>query len=85
MVLLQLIVQLIFGVVELVLMLIPDITFDGNFFLALKSVHDVMDGASYLIPFGTFFACISVFFLLHNVTLIISIFNWILRKIPGVA
>ena len=82
---LQLIVQLIVGVVTLLIDLIPDLDFDSNLFIAFASVKDVMDGASYLIPFGTFFICMSVFFLLHNTTFIISIFNWIIRKIPGVS
>lgn len=82
---LQLLIQLIAGVVTLLIDLIPDIEFDSNILVAFSSVKDVMDGASYLIPFGTFYICMTVFFLLHNTTFIISIFNWIIRKIPGVS
>lgn len=81
---LTLLIELVFGLLDLIINLIPDISFDSNLWLALESVNDVMDGASYIIPFGTFFVCMSVFFLLHNTTFIIAILNWIIRKIPGV-
>lgn len=73
-----------FGLVTLLLNLIPTIELPSGFLSGFSSVKYVLDGASYLIPMGTFAACLSVFFILHNITLIISIFNWIIRKIPGV-
>ena len=81
---LDLLLTLVFGFATFVIELIPDLSFDSNFWLAFESVGDVMDGASYLLPMGTFFLCMSVFFLLHNTTFIISIVNWIIRKIPTI-
>lgn len=84
--LLELIVNLFFGLATFIIDLLPDMNLGGsNFFLALGNVYDVMDGASYLIPFGTFSLCMGVFFVLNNMTFVLSIFNWIIRKIPGVS
>lgn len=69
----------------MLLNLIPDISLPSGFLDGFSSVRDLMEYASLLIPMGVFISCLSVFFILHNITLIISIFNWIIRKIPGVS
>lgn len=82
---LELLINLFFGLVNMLLNLIPDITLPSGFINGFSSVRDLMEYASYLIPIGVFVSCLSVFFILHNITMIISIFNWIIRKIPGVS
>lgn len=81
---LDLLLTLVFAIASFILNLIPDLEFDTNFYLAFESVGNVMNGASYILPMGTFYLCMSVFFLLHNTTFIISIVNWIIRKIPTI-
>lgn len=82
--LLELLVNIFFGIATVVLGLIPNISFPQGFISAISSVSSVMNGVAYIMPMGTFMACLTVFFVLHNMTLIISIINWIIRKIPGV-
>lgn len=82
--LLELLVNIFFGIATFVISLIPDISFPQGFTGAISSVSSVMNGVAYVMPMGTLMACISVFFVLHNMTMIISIANWIIRKIPGV-
>lgn len=82
---LELLISLLFGVAAAVINLIPDISLDSGFMSGFSSVRYLMELTSYLLPIGTFIACLSVFFLLHNMTLILSILNWIIRKIPGVS
>lgn len=77
-------VNIIFGFATLVIEMIPDISLGSNFYAAFGSVYDVMNGASYILPTGTMFLCTTVYFVLHNTTFVISIINWIIRKIPGV-
>lgn len=81
---LDLLLTLVFGIASFVVNLIPDISFDSNFILAFQSVANVMNGASYLLPMGTFYLCMTVFFVLHNTTFVISLVNWIIRKIPTI-
>ena len=83
--LLELLANIFFGVASMVVGMIPDINFDTAFLSAIGSVGEVMSGVAYVMPMGTFMGCLSVFFLLHNMTLILSIFNWVIRKIPGVS
>lgn len=81
---LEMLVNMIFGFAMLVIDMIPDLSFGSEFYAAFGSIYDVMNGASYILPTGTMFLCTSVFFILHNTTFVISILNWIIRKVPGV-
>lgn len=82
---LELLINLFFGLVIMLINLIPDISLPSGFINGFGSVADLLDIASLLIPMGVLASCIAIFFILHNITLIISIFNWIIRKIPGVS
>lgn len=82
--LLVMLVDLVFGVAAFVIDLMPMLNFDANIFHAIGSIANVMNGVAYLLPLDTFAICVAMFFICHNLSLFISIINWIIAKIPGV-
>lgn len=83
--LLELLINLFFGLAKMIITLLPDLSLQPGSLNILADIAQIMDGASYVLPMGTFLFCLSVFFVLHNATFFLSILNWIIRKIPGVA
>ena len=79
---LELLINIIVGVAAFFINLIPDFKFDSGFMNGFSDVAAIMDIFAYVIPVGTFIGCLSVFFLLNNAQFIISIGNWLIRKIP---
>lgn len=73
----------LFEIIKVLINLIPTIELPDGFSLALGSVSNLIDMFSYVLPINTFLICLSVFFVLNNIKLFISIFNFIIRKIPG--
>lgn len=83
--LLDLIVALFVGIAQALLSAVPEVNFNPTFLAGFDKVGYLFEMMSYFVPMDIFFACLSVFFLLHNITLIISIFNWVIRKIPTIS
>lgn len=79
---LELLVNIIVGIAAFFINLIPDLKLDSGFINGFNDVATVLDVFSYVIPVGTLLGCLSVFFLLNNAQFIISIGNWLIRKIP---
>lgn len=78
----QMLFELMMGLASVLVALIPTIDIDSNFFSSISSVSSFMSDVAYVVPMGTLTACLGVFFVLHNATLIIAIANWVIRKIP---
>lgn len=79
---LEMIISLVFGVVELLVAMIPDINLSGGFMNGVGQVSVVVDYMSYVLPMGTMALCVGVFITLSNIKFIIGIFNFVIRKIP---
>lgn len=79
------ILSLLFGIINLLISLIPKIELPSGFIAGIEQSRFILDLASYFLPMGTFFTCFSVFLVLNNARLIVSIFNFIVRKIPGIS
>ena len=79
---LELLVNLIVGVAAFFVNLIPEINLSPGFLNGFSDLAALVDILSYALPVGTFAACLSVVFLLQNAQFLLSIANWIIRKIP---
>lgn len=82
---LQLLLELIFGVIKTLINLIPTISIPVGFFDAIADVTYLVSIMSYFLPLGTMALCLSIIFMIQNAKLFISIFNFIIRKIPGIS
>lgn len=83
--LIDLILTVVLGVISTIVALIPDMSFNPAFMSGFEDVKYLMEIFSYAVPMGVLISCLSVFFLLNNITLIISLANWVIRKIPGIS
>lgn len=79
---LEMLISLIFGIVEILVSIIPDIQLSDGFMNAMGSVSTVVGYMSYVLPMGTMALCVGVFITLNNIKFIIGIFNFVIRKIP---
>lgn len=79
---LEMFITLVFGVVELLIGIIPDIQLSAGFLDSMGSVATVVGYMSYVLPMGTMALCVGVFITLNNIKFIIGIFNFVIRKIP---
>lgn len=82
--LLEALLRLIFGLVDLLVSLIPTIDLPDEFFVGMEDVSAFVGQLSYVLPVNTFLMCLSVIFVLQNARLFVSVFNFIIRKIPTV-
>lgn len=81
---LEALLKLIFGLIDLLVSAIPTITLPTNFLTAMEDVSSFINELSYVLPVNTFLMCLTVIFTLQNARLFVSIFNFIIRKIPTV-
>lgn len=78
---LELLFELVFGLIDLILGLIP--TIDLNFSMPDTTFFREMLGLSdYFFPVGTMISCIGVIIAVQNISFILKIFNYIYKKIP---
>lgn len=82
--LIDLILVVVVGVMQALIGLIPQVSFNPDFLSGFESVTYVLGLMSYVVPMKVFLGCLSVFFLLQNITFVIAIVNWIVRKIPTI-
>lgn len=81
----ELLLVVIIGIFDVLIALIPQIEWNPVFLSGFDSVAWLFVNMSYVVPMGVFASCLSVFFLLHNITFVIGIINWVIRKIPGIS
>lgn len=80
----QILFELILGLVGTAFSAIPTIEFPADFVNGLDSFKGIMQSASAFLPFQTFIICLTVIFAIDNIKFLISIFNFIIRKIPTI-
>lgn len=84
---LEALILLLFGIVKILLALIPNFTLslsDG----VLQSVSgfvELLQGVTFLLPIGVIVACVAWLFAVFNFEFLVSCLNWLIRKIPGLS
>ena len=79
------IMTVVFGIGKFILSLIPGIELGASFTGLFDDVSFLLSFATYFLPVGTILACLSAIFVVDNIKFIISIFNWIISKIPTIS
>lgn len=83
--LIDLILVVIVEVMRTMTSVIPEVSFNADFVAGFDSVTYLLGLMAYVVPMKVFLGCLSVFFLLQNITFVIAIINWIVRKIPTIS
>lgn len=82
--LIDLILTVVIGILNVLMSIVPDITLNADFINGFESVAYLMGLMAYVVPMKVFLGCLSVFFMLQNVSFMIMIANWLIRKIPSI-
>ena len=77
----ELLFKLIFGVVDLLISLIPEIKFDISL-PNTTAFREMLGLANYFFPIGTLISALGVLIAVQNVQFILKIFNFVYKKIP---
>lgn len=80
----QILFEVILGLIGTVFSAIPSIDFPLDFINGLESFKGIMQTVGAFLPLPTFVICLTVIFALDNIKFLISIFNFIVRKIPTI-
>lgn len=81
----EMITDIFFGLVNLVISLIPDISISGDILGGFTALASFTGYISDVVNIPIILSCISLTILIDNASFIIKIFNFIIRKIPGVS
>lgn len=79
------IIKLFFGIINTLLSFIPKIEMPDGFLGFFADATYLLSFATYFLPVPTILACLGVVFVIDNVKLLVSIFNWIISKIPTIS
>lgn len=77
----ELLFKLIFGAVDLLISLIPEIKFNISL-PDTTAFREMLGLANYFFPIGTLIAALGVLIAVQNVQFILKIFNFVYKKIP---
>lgn len=79
------IVRLFFGLANMLLSFIPKIEAPEGLLSLAGDAAALFSYASYFLPLPTIAICLTTIFVIDNIKLIVSIFNWIISKIPTIS
>lgn len=80
---LEALLRMVFGLLETMINIIPVI--DLSFDIRLGALEPVLKYLGYVLPMTDVMICLTVFLVLDNAKFFIQIFNFIIRKIPGLS
>lgn len=81
---LQLLFDLVFGFITLLIDMIPSINLMSFINFDLSQISEYISLAGYFVPLPTILTCITIIMVLDNAQFFIGIFNWVIRKIPSI-
>lgn len=82
---LEILVDIFFGLLDLILSLIPNITVPSGFLSGISQLASVFGYIDTFVPISTLVACLTLITIVDNAGFIIKLFNFIIRKIPGLS
>lgn len=77
--------DIFFGLVNLVINLIPDITISADILGGLSALASFTGYVSDVLNIPVILSCIAFTIVVDNAAFLVKIFNFIIRKIPGVS
>lgn len=80
-------ILLLFGIIKVLLALIPNLvlTLPQEILGGIAGFVELLGGITFFFPVSTFIACSVWIFALYNFEFLMSVINWIIRKIPGLS
>jgi hypothetical protein len=75
---------LIFNAINFLLNLFPVTVIFGGILPDFGAMVSLINSVSCIMPVGSFAAALGVWLVLANIDLLISVINWVIKKIPGV-
>ena len=82
---LELLADIFFGLIEFVINLLPTIDLDISIINGFSELGKWFGYIDTFIPLSAIVACISIVIVVDNASFFIKIFNFIIRKIPGIS
>lgn len=82
---LELLADIFFGLVQFVIDLLPDINISIGVVNGFSELVKWFGYIDTFIPLSAIVACISIVIVVDNASFFIKIFNFIVRKIPGIS
>lgn len=79
----EVLVNLFFGLFDFLLDLIPDIKFDIGF-SPLTSLVEYIGYVGNFLDMRAVSACLAIYFVISHIGFLVRLFNFIIRKIPGI-
>jgi hypothetical protein len=80
----ELVVNVLFAPLYIIIDLLPILTLPTEILGGLAGIIELLCGVTFIMPVGTLSLAIAWWWMLQNTKFVISIVNWIIRKIPGV-
>lgn len=82
----EVLISIIFGLIELLLnLLFPIILLPSEFLGGIAGFLELLSSVTFLMPIGTLVICTVWVIAMHQYEFFMSVFNWLVRKIPGLS
>jgi hypothetical protein len=81
----ELLLSLVKSLVLAILSIIPVLSVPAGLLGSVAGFIELLVEASIFLPVGTIIICIGWFIALYNLNFIMSIVNWVIRKIPTIS
>lgn len=81
----ELLAKLFFGLVSLLINLIPNIELNTSFMGAFGTVGEFFGYVDNFVSINVILTCVGLIFIVDNISFIVKIFNFIIRKIPTIS
>lgn len=79
---LQLLIDLFLGFIDIFLSFIPNISIDGNIMGSISTFGQYVGYVDTIVDLSVMGSCIALILVFDNLGFIVKVFNFILRKIP---
>lgn len=79
------ITDIFFGLIDMFLSLIPDLNISLDLTGGISAVSELFAYLDNFISVSAVISCISIVLVVDNISFFIKVFNFIIRKIPGIS
>lgn len=82
---LELLIDLFFGFIDLLLSLIPNINISGDILNGISTLGQYVGYADTIVNLNVAISCVLLIIAVDNISFFVKIFNFIMRKIPFIS
>lgn len=81
----EVLVSLLFGIINSLVGLFPIVAIPGAIIGGIAGFAELMVKICSFMPVGAFVVCVGWMFVLYNFKFVMSLLNWVIRKIPSIS